>query len=205
MYKNIILEIKEPYLKGVFRILSIIKDVAFCKIITDEIPLTIFAKRLILDIWQGSGYTSDLSNSLWSKVFNCQIEKLLQEIIITLKLVTVSCFGKDAGLLLTLKRLDRGGGGGGVNLTPLPVIFEKMHFSERVYFWYYHKSHLFWKFYWNFSNRSEDTKIFFFHINYFRQSFGFFDISCYEETNGGNIYQMESAFFLPSSYFKNAV
>ena len=57
-------EIKEPYLKGVFRILSIIKDVAFCKIITDEIPLSIFAKRLILDIWQGSGYTSDLSNSL---------------------------------------------------------------------------------------------------------------------------------------------
>ena len=101
-------EIKEPYLKGVFRILSIIKDVAFCKIITDEIPLTIFAKRLILDIWQGSGYTSDLSNSIWSKVSNCQIEKLLQEILITLKLVTVSCFSKDAGLLLTLKRPDGG-------------------------------------------------------------------------------------------------
>lgn len=144
--KNVIFKIKEPYLKSVFRTLSIIKDVAFCKIITDEILLTIFAKRLILDIWQGCGYTSDISNSLWSKVFNCQIEKLLQEILITLKLVTVPCFSKDAGLLLTLKRLD-GGWGGGVDLIPLPVVFQKMHFSERVYFWYYHKSQLFWKFY----------------------------------------------------------
>ena len=127
--KNVIFKIKEPYLKSVFRILSIIKDLAFCKIITDEIPLTIFAKRLILDIWQGSGYTSDISNSLWSKVFNCQMEKLLQEILITLKLVTVSCFSKDAGLLLSLKRLDGGGGAGAIWLHSLWV-FKKCTFQR---------------------------------------------------------------------------
>ena len=41
-------------------------------------------------------------------------------------------------------------------------------------FWYYHKSHLFWKFHGNSSNRSKDMKVFPVNINYFHRFSGFF-------------------------------
>ena len=44
--------------RGVLRSLSNIKDGTFCE--NGFESLTIFAKRSILDVWQGSEYTSEL-------------------------------------------------------------------------------------------------------------------------------------------------
>ena len=73
----------------------------------------------------------------------------------------------------------------GSQFDPRPsVVFPKIYFLERGWshaffsFWYYHKSHLSWKFHWNFSaSRSEYVKSFFIDINYFHQFLEFFYIS----------------------------
>ena len=68
-----------------------------------------------------------------------------------------------------------------------PVVFPKICLLKKglspaflrffCNFLYYHKSHLSWKFHWNFPSRSEDMKIFSVNIICFHQFFGFFDIS----------------------------
>ena len=68
--------------------------------------------------------------------------------------------------LLTLKRLRKGG----ASIWGISCGFSKnMSSKERVRpcFWYYHKSHLSWKFDWNFSSRSEDMKNLSYNNRYF--------------------------------------
>ena len=62
-------------------------------------------------------------------------------------------------------------------------------------FYYYDKSHLFWKIHWNTSSCSEDIKILFFNIHYFHCFSDFLIFPCCKETNEFSIYQTMSAHF----------
>ena len=89
--------------------------------------------------------------------------------------------------LLILKRLRKRGG----SIWGISCGFSKnMSSKERVRpcFWYYHKSHLSWKFNWNFSSRSEDMKNNSFNIRYFHRFLidfsDFLTFPCYKEFSG---------------------
>ena len=58
--------------RGEVRILSNIKDGAFCK--HSQEPFTIFVKTSFLDVWQGSEYASELASKVTDVSFLNQFE-----------------------------------------------------------------------------------------------------------------------------------
>ena len=53
--------------RTIFKTLSNIQDGGFCKIVNGFSFLTIFGKSSILDVWQDSEFTSEVSNDLQKK------------------------------------------------------------------------------------------------------------------------------------------
>ena len=74
---------------------------------------------------------------------------------------------------LTLERL------GGQSLWFSKNVFSRKRVKPKFFcdFYHYHKAHLYRKFHWTYSSRSEDMRTFSANFNYFQWFFGFFDIS----------------------------
>ena len=84
-------------------------------------------------------------------------------------------------------------------------VFQKKCFLEKRWsatfcdFQYYKKPNHCWKYYWNYSSRSEHINISSLNIKYFHRFFGHLDIPLFKETNEVSIWQTMPAFFLLST------
>ena len=138
--------------------------------------------RSVIEYWASALYYFDftlrfrsLMLLLWSYVclkFN-KSKPLSLRIIIAYR--GLGCFWRICKPI----KIERGRG----SIWHHPVVFPKIYLLKRGWnlvfcdFWYYHKSHLSWKFHWISSICSEDMKNFFVNISYFHhfhQFFGFF-------------------------------
>ena len=66
-------------------------------------------------------------------------------------------------------------------------------------FYHYHKSHFSWKFYWNFSSCSEDTKNLFVDISYFREISSIFYIAFLQRNYWAQLNITDVSIFFTSS------
>ena len=96
------------------------------------------------------------------------------------------------------------GGGGGHQFEGSLVVFRKICLLKREWdrFWYYHKSHISWKFDWNFSSRSEDMKNLSYNNRYFHRFFGLFDIPLLQRNWLRQFITDYVSIFLLPTYFK---